>query len=73
MSGNILMCFEVWLIRGGFIPKRTQKSTQYFNKKYRLEIDYTGRMNKQMKEKYKLFLKQYLNNGKAFLDDLKVM
>ena len=46
VSKNILMCFENWLIRGGFKGKRTQISVQYFNAKERLEMDYTGRMNK---------------------------
>ncbi|MEF9957382.1 MAG: hypothetical protein RR767_09310 [Acinetobacter sp.] len=72
VSKNILMCFEVWLINGGFKGKRTNTSVQYFNAKQRLEMDYTGRMNKPMKRKYVLFLKQYLNNGKEFLESLKV-
>ena len=72
VSKNILMCFENWLIKGGFKGKRTQISVQYFNAKQRLEMDYTGRMNKAMKRKYMLFLKQYLNNGKEFLESLKV-
>ncbi|WP_033134647.1 hypothetical protein [Acinetobacter sp. MN12] len=72
VSKNILMCFEIWLIKGGFKGKRTQTSVQYFNAKQRLEMDYTGRMNKLMKQKYMLFLKQYLNNGKEFLESLKV-
>ena len=72
MSKNILACFEIWLIKGGFKGKRTQTSVQYFNAKERLEMDYTGRMNKAMKRKYVLFLKQYLNGGKEFLEGLKV-
>ena len=72
VSKNILMCFENWLIRGGFKGKRTQISVQYFNAKQRLEMDYTGRMNKPMKQRYEMFLKQYLNNGKEFLESLKV-
>ena len=72
VSKNILMCFENWLIRGGFKGKRTQTSVQYFNAKERLEIDYAGRMNRPMKRKYVLFLKQYLNGGKEFLESLKV-
>lgn len=72
MNKNILMCFEKWLIRGGFKGKRTQTSVQYFNAKQRLEMDYLGRMNKPMKQKYMLFLKQYLNNGKSFIDDLNL-
>ena len=72
MNKNILACFEIWLIRSGFKGKRTQTSVQYFNAKQRLEMDYTGRMNKPMKQKYMLFLKQYLNNGKEFLESLKV-
>ena len=72
MSKNILMCFEIWLIKDGFKGKRTQTSVQYFNAKQRLEMDYTGRMNKPMKRKYVLFLKQYLNGGKEFLESLKV-
>ena len=31
MNKNILACFEIWLIRGGFKGKRTQISVQYFN------------------------------------------
>lgn len=72
MNKNILMCFEAWLIRGRFKGKRTQTSVQYFNAKQRLEMDYTGRMNKPMKRKYVLFLKQYLNGGKEFLESLEV-
>ena len=72
VSKNILTCFEIWLIRSGFKGKRTQTSVQYFNAKQRLEMDYTGRMNKAMKRKYMLFLKLYLNNGKEFLESLKV-
>ncbi|WP_151711218.1 hypothetical protein [Acinetobacter junii] len=72
MNKNILMCFENWLIRRGFKGKRTQTSVQYFNAKERLEMDYTGRMNKPMKQRYEMFLKQYLNNGKEFLESLKV-
>lgn len=72
MSKNILACFENWLIRDGFKGKRTQTSVQYFNAKQRLEMDYTGRMNKAMKQRYEMFLKQYLNNGKEFLESLKV-
>lgn len=72
VSKNILMCFEIWLIRVGFKGKRTQISVQYFNAKQRLEMDYTGRMNKPMKQRYEIFLKQYLNNGKDFLESLKV-
>ena len=72
MNKNILACFENWLIRYGFKGKRTQISVQYFNAKERLEMDYTGRMNKPMKRKYVLFLKQYLNGGKEFLESLKV-
>lgn len=72
MNKNILTCFENWLIRDGFKGKRTQTSVQYFNAKQRLEMDYTGRMNKLMKQKYVLFLKQYLNGGKEFLESLKV-
>ena len=72
MNKNILSCFEIWLIKGGFKGKRTLTSVQYFNAKERLEMDYTGRMNKPMKKKYVLFLKQYLNNGKEFLESLKV-
>ena len=72
VSKNILMCFENWLIKGGFKGKRTLTSVQFFNAKQRLEIDYTGRMNKAMKQKYVLFLKQYLNGGKEFLEGLKV-
>ncbi len=72
MNKNILMCFENWLIRDGFKGKRTQTSVQYFNAKERLEMDYTGRMNKLMKRKYVLFLKQYLNGGKEFEEHLKV-
>lgn len=66
MSKNILACFEIWLIRRGFKGKRTQTSVQYFNAKQRLE------MNKPMKQRYEIFLKQYLNNGKEFLESLKV-
>ena len=72
VSKNILMCFENWLIKEGFKGKRTKITFQYFNTKERLEIDYTGRMNKPMKRKYVLFLKQYLNGGKEFLESLKV-
>ena len=72
MSKNILTCFENWLIKGGFKGKRTLTSVQFFNAKQRLEMDYTGRMNKPMKRKYVLFLKQYLNGGKEFLESLKV-
>ena len=72
VSKNILICFENWLIKGGFKGKRTLTSVQFFNAKQRLEIDYTGRMNKAMKRKYVLFLKQYLNNGKEFLESLEV-
>lgn len=72
MNKNILMCFENWLIKGGFKGKRTQISVQYFNAKQRLEMDYLGRMNKPMKQKYMIFLKQYLNGGKEFLEGLKV-
>ena len=72
VSKNILACFEIWLIKGGFKGKRTQTSVQFFNARERLEIDYTGRMNKPMKKKYVLFLKQYLNGGKEFLESLKV-
>lgn len=72
MNKKILMCFETWLIRGGFKGKRTQTSVQYFNAKQRLEMDYTGRMNKPMKQRYEIFLKQYLNGGKEFLESLKV-
>ncbi|QXR27008.1 hypothetical protein [Acinetobacter junii] len=72
VSKNILACFEIWLIKGGFKGKRTQISVQYFNAKQRLEMDYTGRMNKPMKQRYEMFLKQYLNNGKEFLESLKV-
>lgn len=72
VSKNILTCFENWLLKCGFKGKRTQTSVQYFNAKERLEIDYTGRMNKPMKQRYKAFLKQYLNNGKEFLESLKV-
>jgi len=72
VSKNILTCFENWLIKCGFKGKRTLTSVQYFNAKERLEMDYTGRMNKPMKRKYVLFLKQYLNNGKEFLESLKV-
>ena len=72
MSKNILACFENWLIKGGFKGKRTLTSVQFFNAKQRLEMDYTGRMNKPMKQKYILFLKQYLNGGKEFLESLKV-
>ena len=72
MNKKILMCFENWLIRGGFKGKRTQISVQYFNAKQRLEMDYTGRMNKPMKQKYMLFLKQYFNNGKGFIQDLRL-
>ena len=72
MNKNILACFEIWLIKGGFKGKRTQTSVQYFNAKQRLEMDYTGRMNKAMERKYVLFLKLYLNNGKEFLESLKV-
>ena len=72
VSKNILMCFENWLIKDGFKGKRTQISVQYFNAKERLEMDYTGRMNKPMKQRYEIFLKQYLNNGKEFLESLKV-
>ena len=73
VNKNILACFEIWLIKGGFKGKRTQISVQYFNAKQRLEMDYTGRMNKPMKRKYVLFLKQYLNGGKEFLESLKVV
>ena len=72
VNQNILACFEIWLIKGGFKGKRTQTSVQYFNAKQRLEMDYTGRMNKPMKQRYEIFLKQYLNNGKEFLESLKV-
>lgn len=72
VNKNILACFEIWLIKGGFKGKRTQTSVQYFNAKQRLEMDYTGRMNKPMKQRYEIFLKQYLNNGKEFLERLKV-
>ena len=72
VSKNILACFEIWLIKDGFKGKRTQISVQYFNAKQRLEMDYTGRMNKPMKQRYEIFLKQYLNNGKEFLEGLKV-
>ena len=72
MNKNILTCFENWLIKGGFKGKRTLTSVQFFNAKQRLEMDYTGRMNKAMKRKYMLFLKLYLNNGKEFLESLKV-
>ena len=72
VSKNILTCFENWLIKCGFQSKRTPTSVQYFNAKQRLEMDYTGRMNKPMKQRYKIFLKQYLNNGKEFLESLKV-
>ncbi len=72
MNKNILTCFEIWLNKGGFIGKRTQTSVQYFNAKERLEMDYTGRMNKPMKQRYEVFLKQYLKNGKEFLESLKV-
>lgn len=72
MNKNILMCFENWLFKEGFKGKRTLTSVQYFNAKQRLEMDYTGRMNKPMKQRYKAFLKQYLNNGKEFLESLKV-
>lgn len=72
MNKNILMCFENWLFKEGFKGKRTQTPVQYFNAKQRLEMDYTGRMNKPMKQKYVLFLKQYLNGGKEFLESLKV-
>ena len=71
MSKNILTCFENWLIKGGFKGKRTLTSVQFFNAKQRLEMDYTGRMNKPMKRKYVLFLKQYLNGGKEFLERLR--
>jgi hypothetical protein len=72
MNKNILMCFENWLLKRGFKGKRTLTSVQYFNAKERLEMDYTGRMNKPMKQRYEMFLKQYLNNGKEFLESLKV-
>ena len=55
MNKNILACFEIWLIKGGFKGKRTQTSVQYFNAKQRLEMDYTGRMNKPMKQRYEIF------------------
>lgn len=73
MNKNILMYFENWLFKEGFKGKRTQISVQYFNAKQRLEMDYLGRMNKPMKRKYVLFLKQYLNGGKEFLESLKVV
>lgn len=57
MSKNILACFEIWLIKGGFKGKRTHTSVQFFNAKERLEMDYTGRMNKPMKQRYEIFLK----------------
>ena len=72
MNKNIIACIEIWLFKEGFKGKRTQISVQYFNAKQRLEMDYTGRMNKAMKQRYEIFLKQYLNNGKEFLESLKV-
>lgn len=70
-STKFQKAFRNWLLSSGYQIKHNPLSVEFIKKKSdRLEMNYLGRMNKAMKRQYEIFLGQYLNKGKQFIDGL---
>ena len=72
---SLLPEFEVFILNDGYSSRIIKGSVciaQYKHpNKPMLQFENTGKMNKAMKEKYKLFLNMYFQKGVDFIEQLR--
>lgn len=68
---NIQHAFILFILKGGYKFKRTPCGVQYYKAgKEPLFISISGKLNQAMQERWDLFCKMWLKNGKEFLEKL---
>lgn len=82
LPNSISTAFLEWLERGGH-KIELKKNVMIVKKKFsdgverseipfdRHEVKESYELDEYLSQRYELFLKQYFNNGKSFVDDLK--
>lgn len=66
---NIQHAFILFILSGGYKFKAMSCGVQYYKAgKDALFIDVNGKMNDAMRDRWNLFCKMWLKNGKEFID-----